>query len=111
MHMPGAAADRAIVTPAEAAQLAWQRLQPERWPLPPEAFPGEAALVGGAVRDALLRYRAGVAPITELLIAQRNLQAARSAEAAAIHRWNISRAGLELETGAELAQGNVPSSL
>lgn len=52
-----------------------------------------------AVRDALLRYRAGVAPITELLIAQRNLQAARSAEAAAIHRWNLSRAGLELETG------------
>jgi len=52
-----------------------------------------------AVRDALLRYRAGVAPITELLIAQRNLQLARSAEAAAIHRWNLSRAGLELETG------------
>ena len=52
-----------------------------------------------AVRDALLRYRAGVAPITELLIAQRNLQAARSAEAVAIHRWNLSRAGLELETG------------
>jgi outer membrane protein TolC len=52
-----------------------------------------------AVRDALLRYRAGVAPITELLIAQRNLQAARSAQAAAIHRWNLSRAGLELETG------------
>jgi outer membrane protein TolC len=52
-----------------------------------------------AVQDALLRYRAGVAPITELLIAQRNLQAARAAEAAAIHRWNLSRAGLELETG------------
>jgi len=52
-----------------------------------------------AVRDALLRYRAGVAPITELLIAQRNLQLARSAQAAAIHRWNLSRAGLELETG------------
>ena len=52
-----------------------------------------------AVRDALLRYRAGVAPITELLIAQRNLQAARSSQATAIHRWNLSRAGLELETG------------
>jgi outer membrane protein TolC len=54
-----------------------------------------------AVRDALLRYRAGVAPITELLLAQRNLQAARSAQATAIHRWNLSRAGLELETGPE----------
>nr|WP_255004282.1 TolC family protein [Cyanobium sp. HWJ4-Hawea] len=52
-----------------------------------------------AVRDALLRYRAGVAPITELLVAQRNLQVARSAAAAAIHRWNLSRVGLELETG------------
>ena len=38
-------------------------------------------------------------PITELLLAQRNLQVSRSAEAAAIHRWNLSRAGLELETG------------
>lgn len=52
-----------------------------------------------AVRDALLRYRAGVAPITELLIAQRNLQVARSAAAAAIYRWNLNRVGLELETG------------
>jgi len=51
------------------------------------------------VRDALLRYRAGIAPITELLLAQRNLQLSRSAQAAAIHRWNLSRAGLELETG------------
>jgi outer membrane protein TolC len=79
----------------------------------PQMRAAAAAAAAGseAVRDALLRYRAGVAPITELLIAQRNLQAARSAEAAAIHRWNISRAGLELETGAELAQGSVPSSL
>jgi len=61
---------------------------------------GAAARAGEeAVRDALLRYRAGIAPITELLLAQRNLQLSRSAEAAAIHRWNLSRAGLELETG------------
>jgi outer membrane protein TolC len=46
-----------------------------------------------------LRYRAGIAPITELLLAQRNLQQARSARVAATHRWNLSRAGLELETG------------
>ena len=79
----------------------------------PQMRAAAAAAAAGseAVRDALLRYRAGVAPITELLIAQRNLQAARSAEAAAIHRWNISRAGLELETGAERSQGAVTSSL
>ena len=67
----------------------------------PQMRAAAAASAAGAeaVRDALLRYRAGVAPITELLIAQRNLQAARSAEATAIHRWNLSRAGLELETG------------
>jgi outer membrane protein TolC len=52
-----------------------------------------------AVADALLRYRAGIAPITECLIAQRNLQAARSAEATALHRWNLARAGLSYETG------------
>ena len=52
-----------------------------------------------AVADALLRFRAGIAPITDCLIAQRNLQAARSAEAAALHRWNLARAGLAYETG------------
>lgn len=52
-----------------------------------------------AVRDAQLRYRAGIAPVTEVLLAQRDLQAARSAEATAIQQWNFSRAGLELETG------------
>lgn len=62
-----------------------------------------AAITAGerSVQDALLRYRAGLSPLTELLIAQRNLQVARSAEASAIYRWNLSRAGLELETGLE----------
>ena len=78
----------------------------------PQMRAAAAAAAGSeAVRDALLRYRAGVAPITELLIAQRNLQAARSAEAVAIHRWNLSRAGLELETGSLQAasEGSSPS--
>lgn len=35
-------------------QQLWRRLRPEHWPVPPEAFPEGAALVGGAVRDALL---------------------------------------------------------
>ena len=34
-----------------------------------------------AVRDAKLRYRAGIAPITELLLVKRDLQAARSTKA------------------------------
>ena len=52
-----------------------------------------------AVRDAQLRYRAGIAPITALLLVKRDLHAARSAKALAIQKWNFSRAGLELETG------------
>jgi tRNA nucleotidyltransferase (CCA-adding enzyme) len=67
MHMPGAAADRAIVNPPEAAPLAWQRLQPEGWPLPRQAFPEGSALVGGAVRDALLD-RLGPAPDLDLVV-------------------------------------------
>ena len=62
-----------------------------------------AAIVAGerSVQDGLLRYRAGLSPLTELLIAQRNLQLARAAEASAMYRWNLSRAGLEMETGLE----------
>ena len=67
MHMPGAAADGAIVTPAGVAELAWQRLEPERWPLPLDAFPSEAALVGGAVRDALLNRLAST-PDLDLVV-------------------------------------------
>ena len=52
-----------------------------------------------AVRDAQLRYRAGIAPITELLLVKRDRQAARSAAAVAVQQWNFSRAGLELQTG------------
>ena len=67
----------------------------------PQITAARAAIVAGerSVQDGLLRYRAGLSPLTELLVAQRNLQIARSAEANAIYRWNLSRAALELETG------------
>jgi outer membrane protein TolC len=54
--------------------------------------------------DAQLRYRASIAPILEVLITQRDLQAARAGLAVAIQRWNLSRAGLVADTG-ELASG------
>lgn len=58
MHMPGSGVNGAIVPSAPTggahAAVAWQRLQPERWPVPAGAFPSGTALVGGAVRDALL---------------------------------------------------------
>lgn len=67
----------------------------------PQSTAARAAIVAGerSVQDGLLRYRAGLTPLTELLVAQRNLQIARAAEASAIYRWNLSRAALELETG------------
>ena len=76
MHMPGAATDEAIVNPAVAAELAWQRLAPADWPLPPEAFPAEATLVGGAVRDALLN-RLGPEPDLDLVVAGDAVQLCR----------------------------------
>lgn len=42
------------LTPAALGEMLLQRLAPQRWPLPLEALPGDAVLVGGAVRDAAL---------------------------------------------------------
>lgn len=42
------------LTPGAAAEVLWQRLQADRWPVPRAALPADAALVGGAVRDGLL---------------------------------------------------------
>ncbi|MFZ9713765.1 MAG: CCA tRNA nucleotidyltransferase [Vulcanococcus sp.] len=71
MHISSVRADDAIVPApggsAEAARLAWEALQPEGWPLPLSAFPADAALVGGAVRDALLQ-RLGPEPDLDLVV-------------------------------------------
>ena len=64
------------MNPAGAAELAWQRLAPAGWPLPPEAFPSDAALVGGAVRDALLN-RLGSEPDLDLVVASDAIQLCR----------------------------------
>lgn len=42
------------LTPTAFAEALRQRLALERWPLPPTALPADAALVGGAIRDAAL---------------------------------------------------------
>ena len=52
-----------------------------------------------ALRDAQLRYRALVEPLTELLLVQRDLQAARASLLTALARQSIERAVLERETG------------
>ena len=48
--------------------MAWSVLRAEDWPVPLSAFPADAALVGGAVRDALLN-RLGPAPDLDLVVA------------------------------------------
>ncbi len=40
--------------PHQRAAALWHRLAPEQWPVPPASLPPGTALVGGAVRDALL---------------------------------------------------------
>ena len=56
MHMPPPAAEGSILeaNPADQAELLRDALAPQRWPVPLESFPPGSALVGGAVRDALL---------------------------------------------------------
>lgn len=97
-------AQRAELAVEEAQQVIIQSV--ETWYATHQATAAQTQAAAAAikanersVRDGLLRYRAGLAPITEVLLAQRNLQLARAAEATAIHRWNLSRAALELETG------------
>jgi outer membrane protein TolC len=103
-------ADRKAVARQQAEQLITQSVE-TFWAGHQAALQQQQAAAAAvrageqAVRDAQLRYRASIAPLTEVLIAQRDLQASRSALAAAIHRWNLSRAGLVMETGLEGASG------
>ena len=67
---------------------------------------GQEAVEAGerAVRDARLRYRAMVEPLTEVLLVQRDLQVARASLLTALTRQALDRALLERETG--LAEGD-----
>lgn len=71
MHISSVSADGLIVpgSGGSAAAVAWSVLRAEDWPVPLSAFPADAALVGGAVRDALLN-RLGPAPDLDLVVAE-----------------------------------------
>ena len=62
---------------------------------------GQEAVQAGerALRDAQLRYRAMVEPLTEVLLVQRDLQVARASLLTALTRQALDRALLERETG------------
>ena len=65
MHMPPRTDQEPIL--ASSSALLWQRLAPERWPLPLDAWPAGTSLVGGAVRDGLLN-RLGETPDLDLVV-------------------------------------------
>lgn len=69
MHMPQQAGPHSILTGGQGVSVAalWRTLAPQSWPLPPAALPPETALVGGAVRDALLG-RLGNRPDLDLVV-------------------------------------------
>ena len=73
MHMPPEAALTDILDPSDAASTVWQRLNPGQWPLPLEALPDGTALVGGAVRDALLD-RLPSCPDLDLVVTDKALE-------------------------------------
>lgn len=62
---------------------------------------GQEAVQAGerALRDAQLRYRAMVEPLTEVLLVQRDLQVAKASLLTALTRQALDRAVLERETG------------
>lgn len=76
---------------------AWSDLQAA----PAAIAAGREAVLAGerAVRDARLRYRAMVEPITEVLLVERDLQVARAALLTSLTRQALDRALLERETG------------
>jgi outer membrane protein TolC len=76
---------------------AWSALQAA----PAAIAAGEQAVTAGqrALDDAQRRYRAMVEPLTEVLLVQRDLQAARAALLTSQTRQAIDRAVLERETG------------
>jgi len=84
---------------------AWSALQAA--PLAIGAAREAVAAGERALRDAQLRYRAQVDPLTEVLLVQRDLQASRASLFGTITRQQLDRALLERETGLAEAAGEL----
>ncbi len=111
-----ALADREAAVLAADADVARRRIRStvqETWQLlqtsPARISAARAAVQAGerALRDAQLRYRAQVEPLTEVLLVQRELQASRAALLTALTDEAIGRAVLARETG---EQGTTPEA-
>lgn len=79
MHMPPPTTEGSILEadPARLASLLLDALAPKRWPVPLEAFPPGSAVVGGAIRDALLG-RLSATPDLDLVVPADALEQTRS---------------------------------
>ena len=89
MHMP----PQLHQNPILAGQVL-ERLNPAGWPLPPGAFPQGTALVGGAVRDALLN-RLGPRPDLDLVVSVDAIGFAKEAS----RRWGGTCVVLDADHG------------
>jgi tRNA nucleotidyltransferase (CCA-adding enzyme) len=89
MHMP----PQLHQNPILAGQVL-ERLNPAGWPLPPGAFPQGTALVGGAVRDALLN-RLGSRPDLDLVVSGDAIGFAKEAS----RRWGGTCVVLDADHG------------
>jgi tRNA nucleotidyltransferase (CCA-adding enzyme) len=80
MHIPAAPRQSPIVAataaPGELEARLWRELAAERWPLRREELPAGTALVGGAVRDALLG-RLAARPDLDLVVTDGAIPLAR----------------------------------
>lgn len=81
----------------ELVTAAWSSLQ--ETPAAIEAASSAVQAGERALRDARLRYRAQVEPLTEVLLVQRDQQVAQATLLAALTRQAVDRAALEREVG------------
>ncbi|QNI56574.1 tRNA nucleotidyltransferase (CCA-adding enzyme) [Synechococcus sp. BIOS-E4-1] len=78
MHMPPRSGSTPILTGDrdKLAEIIWQRLKPNSWPVRPTELPKGSVLVGGAVRDALLD-RLSDTPDLDLVVPDNALKSTR----------------------------------
>ena len=78
MHMPSRCGSTPILTGdrGKLAEISWERLKPDNWPVPVTQLPTGSVLVGGAVRDALLN-RLTDTPDLDLVVPGNALESTR----------------------------------
>ena len=78
MHIYSTFSNNTILDKAESylAKAVWERLDPDGWPLSFDQLPLGSALVGGAVRDSLLK-RLGKRPDIDFVVPENAIKLAK----------------------------------